>query len=57
MKYLNKLKLDRKELINNLCESIDALERIAFEQYAEIERLKAENEKLRMGMAGGENVL
>ena len=42
MKFLNKLKSDRKDLINNLNENIVSLEKIAYEQQAEIERLKAE---------------
>jgi hypothetical protein len=37
---LGKLKNDRQNLINSLCENIAALESIAFEQQAEIERLR-----------------
>lgn len=37
---IGKLKNDRENLINSLCDNIAALERIAFEQQAEIERLK-----------------
>lgn len=40
MKLLEKLKTDRQDLISKLCDNIDSLERIAFEQQAEIERLK-----------------
>ena len=40
MKFLNKLKSDRQDLINNLNENIVSLEKIAFEQQAEIERLQ-----------------
>ena len=36
---IGKLKNDRENLINILCDNIAALERIAFEQQAEIERL------------------
>jgi uncharacterized membrane protein YqiK len=42
MKFLNKLKSDRQDLINSLQENIDSLEKLAYEQQAEIERLKAE---------------
>lgn len=40
MKLLNKLKSDRKDLINNLNENIVSLEKIAYEQQVEIERLQ-----------------
>jgi hypothetical protein len=40
MKILEKLKTDRQDLIAKLCDNIDALERIALEQQAEIERLE-----------------
>ena len=40
MKLLNKLKDDRQNLINSLLDNIKSLERIAFEQQAEIERLE-----------------
>lgn len=39
---IGKLKNDRQNLINSLCDNITALERIAFEQQAEIERLQKE---------------
>ena len=40
MKTLNILKNNRQNLINNLNENIVSLEKIAFEQQAEIERLR-----------------
>ena len=40
MKLLNKLKSDRKDLINNLNDNIEALEKIVLEKQAEIERLR-----------------
>jgi archaellum component FlaC len=43
LKFLNKLKSDRQDLINNLNENIVSLEKIAYEQQAEIERLQEEN--------------
>ena len=45
MKILNKLKNDRQDLINNLCGNIASLEKIAFEQQAEIEQWKEEANK------------
>lgn len=49
MKILNKLKNDRQDLINNLNENIVSLEKIAYEQQAEIERLKADLEYYQKG--------
>ena len=40
MKFLEKLKTDRQDLISKLCDNIDSLERLALEQQAEIEKLK-----------------
>jgi hypothetical protein len=40
MKLLNKLKSDRQDLISNLLDNIESLEKLAFEQQAENERLK-----------------
>lgn len=40
MKLLNKLKSDRQDLISNLLDNIESLEKLAFEQQAEIERLR-----------------
>ena len=40
MKLLNKLKSDRQDLISNLLDNIESLEKLAFEQKAEIEYLK-----------------
>lgn len=48
MKILEKLKSDRSGLITKLCENITSLEKIAFEQQTEIERLKEENKKQKM---------
>ena len=45
MKLLNKLKSDRKELINNLNENIVSLEEIAYKQQLEIEQWKEEANK------------
>ena len=45
MKFLNKLKSDRQDLINNLNENIVSLEKIAFEQQAEIEQWKEKANK------------
>lgn len=39
---IGKLKNDRENLINSLCDNIAALERIAFEQQTEIKRLQKE---------------
>ena len=46
MKFLNKLKSDRQNLINNLIENIESLEKLAFEQQAEIKRLKDDKNRL-----------
>jgi hypothetical protein len=46
MKILEKLKIDRHDLISKLGDNIDSLERIAFEQQAEIERLQIRNKTL-----------
>lgn len=40
MKFLNKLKTERQDLINSLNENIEALEKIAYEQQIEIEKLQ-----------------
>ena len=39
MKFLNKLKTERQDLINSLNENIEALEKIAYEQQIEIDNL------------------
>ena len=51
MKILNKLKSDRQDLISNLLDNIESLEKLAFEQQAEIEMLKENNQKLYEEMA------
>ena len=45
MKLLNKLKSDRQDLITNLCDNIDSLEKLAYVQQAEIERLQKAGEE------------
>lgn len=39
MKFLNKLKTERQDLISSLNENIEALEKIAYEQQIEIDNL------------------
>ena len=47
MNFLEKLKIDRKNLVNSLCENINSLEKIAFEQQTEIEKLNIELQAMR----------
>ena len=40
MKFLNRLKTERQDLINSLNDNIEALEKLAYEQQIEIEQWK-----------------
>ena len=54
MKLLNKLKNDRQDLISNLLDNIESLEKLAFEQQAEIERLKEERDAMHRDVVNAE---